>query len=625
MTKFTELGLSKEILKGINELGFEEAMPVQAEVIPVVLESESDIVALAQTGTGKTAAFGLPIVQQVDVSRKHPQALILSPTRELCVQIAKDLMAYSKYVDGLKVLPVYGGASIDTQIRGLKMGTHIIVATPGRMLDLIRRKRADISNVETVVLDESDEMLNMGFREDLNDILEAVPNEHRTLLFSATMPREVAAIARNYMSKPKEITVGKKNAGADKVEHKYYLVQARDRYSALKRIADMNPNVYAIVFCRTRMETKEVAEWLIRDGYPADALHGDLSQAQRDHVMSRFRNKSLQMLVATDVAARGLDVNDLTHVINYNLPDDTESYTHRSGRTGRAGKSGVSIAIIHLRERYKIREIEKKINKTFEKATIPTGKEVCEKQLFHFIDKMEKVEINHDQIEGFLPAINEKLESLDKEDIIKRFVSLEFNRFLEYYKHASDLNVPDERDSGKRERGGRRASSADFNRLFINVGKNHGLNPQRLMGLVNEATNANNIEIGRIDVMKSFSFFEIDKQYTDKVLDGLNDASFEGVSVSTEIAKDKPSGGGGGDRDSRGGGSRGGSRRSGGGDRRSSGGGDRRSSGGRSEGRSSGSDRYGRRSGGSRPSGSSGRSSGGSKSGGGARRSRPKK
>jgi ATP-dependent RNA helicase DeaD len=462
----------------------------------------------------------------------------------------------------------------------------------------------------------------MGFRDDLNEILESVPNERRTLLFSATMPKEVAAIARKYMSNPEEITVGVKNSGAENVKHAYYLVQARDRYAALKRIADMNPDVYAIVFCRTRMETKEVAEWLIRDGYPADALHGDLSQAQRDHVMSRFRSKSLQMLVATDVAARGLDVNDLTHVINYNLPDDIESYTHRSGRTGRAGKSGVSIAIIHLREKYRIKEIEKKINKTFEKATIPTGKEVCEKQLFHLIDKMENVEINHDQIESFLPDILKKLESLDKEDLIKRFVSLEFNRFLEYYRKAPDLNVSDDRDSGQRERGGRRASSADFNRLFVNIGKNHGLNPQRLMGLVNEATGERNIEIGRIDVMKSFSFFEIDKQYTDKVLDGLNEATFEGVSVSTEIAKDKPSGGGsGGDRDSR----RGGSRRSGGGDRRSSGGGDRRSSGGRSEGRSSGSDRYGRKSSGSRPSGSSGRSSGGSKSSGGARRSRPKK
>lgn len=601
MTKFTDLGLKEEILKGISELGFEEAMPVQAEVIPVVLESKSDIVALAQTGTGKTAAFGLPIVEQIDVSKKYPQALILSPTRELCVQIAKDLMAYSKYVGGLKVLPIYGGASIDAQIRGLKMGTHIIVATPGRMLDLIGRKKADISNVQTVVLDESDEMLNMGFRDDLNEILESVPKERRTLLFSATMPKEVAAIARKYMTNPKEITIGRKNSGAESVKHMYYLVQARDRYSALKRIADMNPNVYAIVFCRTRMETKEVAEKLIRDGYPADALHGDLSQPQRDHVMSRFRNKSLQMLVATDVAARGLDVNDLTHVINFNLPDDIEAYTHRSGRTGRAGKSGISIAIIHLREKYRIREIEKNINKTFEKETIPTGKEVCEKQLFHFIDKMENVEINHDQIEGFLPAINEKLESLDKEEIIKRFVSLEFNRFLEYYKNASDLNVPDERDSGgrdggrrDRDRGGRRSErDKDFKRFFINVGNNHGLNPQRLMGLVNEATRDNNIPIGRIDVMKSFSFFEVDKQFTDKILDGLNQASFEGVDVSVELAKERTPGGSGSDRGS----DRGGRRND---DRKKSYGrsDDRKSSGGRRDDRGGSG---GRRSGGDRP------------------------
>ncbi len=617
MTKFTDLGIAKDILKGISELGFEEAMPVQKEVIPVVLETKSDIVALAQTGTGKTAAFGLPIVQQINTSKKYPQALILSPTRELCVQIAKDLMAYSKYVDGLKVLPVYGGASIDTQIRGLKMGTHIIVATPGRMLDLIRRKRADISNVQTVVLDESDEMLNMGFRDDLNDILESVPDERRTLLFSATMPKEVATIARKYMSNPEEITIGKKNAGAENVKHAYYLVQARDRYSALKRIADMNPDIYAIVFCRTRMETKEVAEKLIRDGYNADALHGDLSQPQRDHVMSRFRSKSLQMLVATDVAARGLDVNDLTHVINYNLPDELEAYTHRSGRTGRAGKDGISIAIIHLREKYRIREIEKKINKTFEKATIPTGKEVCKKQLFHLINKIEKVEVDHEQIDGFLPEIYKKLEEVDKEDLIKRFVSLEFNRFLEYYKNAPDLNVPDERDSGQRDRGGRRGSNKDFKRLFVNIGKNHGLNPQRLMGLVNEATKERNIEIGRIDVMKSFSFFEIDKQYTDKVLDGLNDAVFEGVSVSSEIAKERQSGGGGSDRGSRRGGSDRDSKRSGG-DRS-------RSYGGKSERRSSNNDRYGRRSSGSRSGSRSGGSGGGEKSGGGSRRSRPRK
>ncbi len=550
MTKFADLGIQEDILKGINELGFEEAMPVQKEVLPVLLETNSDIVALAQTGTGKTAAFGLPIVQQVSIKDKFPQALILSPTRELCVQIAKDLMAYSKYMNGLKVLPVYGGANIDAQIRGLRMGAHVIVATPGRMLDLIKRKKADISNVNTVVLDEADEMLNMGFRDDLNEILESVPDQRRTLLFSATMPKEVAAIAKNYMSSPKEITVGKKNAGAENVKHLFYLVHARDRYLALKRIADVNPDIYAIVFCRTRMETKEVAERLIKDGYSADALHGDLSQAQRDHVMSRFRHKNIQMLVATDVAARGLDVNDLTHVINYNLPDDNEAYTHRSGRTGRAGKAGVSIAIVHLREKYRIKEIEKKINKNFEKAEIPTGNEVCQKQLFHLIDKMEHVEVDHEQINGFLPEIYKKLEWLDKEDLIKRFVSLEFNRFLEYYKNAPDLNVPDEKDfkqQGK-DKGKRRGSNQDFNRLFINVGKNHGLNAQRLMGLVNESTRDRNIPIGKIDIMKSFSFFEIDKQYTDKVLGGLSGFTFEGVKLNSEIAKERPSGGGDSDR-----------------------------------------------------------------------------
>ena len=586
MTKFADLGISKDILKGISELGFEQAMPVQEQVIPVLLESNRDIVALAQTGTGKTAAFGLPIVEQIITKDKYPQALILSPTRELCVQIAKDLMAYSKYVDGLKVLPVYGGANIDAQIRGLRMGAHVIVATPGRMLDLIKRKKADITNVKTVVMDEADEMLNMGFRDDLNDILESVPNERRTLLFSATMPKEVAAISKNYMSSPQEITVGKKNSGAENVKHLYYLVHARDRYLALKRIADVNPDIYAIIFCRTRMETKEVAEWLIKDGYSADALHGDLSQGQRDHVMSRFRSKNLQMLVATDVAARGLDVNDLTHVINYNLPDETEAYTHRSGRTGRAGKDGVSIAIVHLREKYRIKDIEKKINKKFEKAEIPTGEEVCKKQLFHLVDKMEHVEVDHNEINGLLPEIYKKLEWLDKEDLIKRFVSLEFNRFLEYYKNSPDLNVPDEKDFNQKgkDKGKRRGNNKDFTRLFINVGQNQGLNAQRLMGLVNESTRDRNIPIGKIDIMKSFSFFEIDKEYTDKVLSGLNGYAFEGIKVASEIAKERPSGGGdnerGGGRESR-----------------------RRSSGPRSEGRSYDRDRSKKKYGGKSESG----------------------
>ncbi|MFP4024533.1 MAG: DEAD/DEAH box helicase [Thiohalospira sp.] len=544
MTKFSDLGISKDILKGITELGFEEAMPVQKEVIPVLLETKRDIVALAQTGTGKTAAFGLPIVQQINISEKHPQALILSPTRELCVQIAKDIMAYSRYLDGLKVLPVYGGANIDAQIRGLRMGAHVIVATPGRMLDLIKRKKADITKVKTVVLDESDEMLNMGFRDDLNDILESVPKDRRTLLFSATMPKEVAAIAKNYMTKPEEITIGKRNAGAENVKHIYYLVHARDRYLALKRIADINPDIYAIIFCRTRMETKEVAEWLIKDGYNADALHGDLSQAQRDHVMNRFRLKNLQMLVATDVAARGLDVNDLTHVINYNLPDDIEAYTHRSGRTGRAGKTGISVAIVHLREKYRIKEIEKKINKKFEQSLVPKGDEICKKQLFHLIDKMEHVDVKNEQIDELLPEVYKKLQWLDKEELIKRFVSLEFNRFLAYYKNTPDLNIPDESGADKKDKrkSKRSRGSKSYQRLFINVGKNNKLNPQRLMGLVNESTRERNIPIGKIDIMKSFSFFEIDESYTDKVLKGLNTSVFEGARVSSEIAKEKPAG-----------------------------------------------------------------------------------
>jgi len=544
MTKFHDLGFSKDILKGINDLGFVEAMPVQKEVIPVLLETNKDIVALAQTGTGKTAAFGLPIVQQIIISEKHPQALILSPTRELCVQIAKDIMAYSKYMDGLKVLPVYGGANIDAQIRGLKMGAHVIVATPGRMLDMIRRKKADISKVKTVVLDESDEMLNMGFRDDLNDILESVPTNRRTLLFSATMPKEVSAIAKDYMTNPEEITIGKRNAGAENVKHIYYLVHARDRYPALKRIADMNPDIYAIIFCRTRMETKEVADWLIKDGYNADALHGDLSQAQRDHVMNRFRLKNLQMLVATDVAARGLDVNDLTHVINYNLPDDSEAYTHRSGRTGRAGKAGISVAIIHLREKYRIKEIEKRINKTFEKLPVPKGDEICKKQLFNLIDRMEHVDVKNEQIDELLPEVYKKLEWLDKEELIKRFVSLEFNRILAYYKNTSDLNVPDESGvEGRNKRKNKRSGgSKNYRRLFINVGKNHKLNPQRLMGLVNESTRERNIPVGKIDILKSFAFFEIDESYTDKVLKGLNSSVFEGIRVSSEIAKEKQSG-----------------------------------------------------------------------------------
>jgi ATP-dependent RNA helicase DeaD len=402
MLTFKELGLSPNLLKGIDALGFTNPTPIQEKIIPMFFETKNDIVGLAQTGTGKTAAFGLPIIEQIDVKDKSVQALILSPTRELCIQIAKDLDNFSKHVNGLEVVPVYGGASIDTQVRALKRGAQIVVATPGRMLDLIKRKAANLSNINTVVLDEADEMLNMGFRDELDGILEQTSNSKRTLLFSATMPKEVARIAKNYMNNPTQITVGKQNAGADNVHHVYYQVHAHNRYKALKRIADINPDIYGLVFCRTRMETKEVADKLIKDGYNADALHGDLSQAQRDHVMKRFRERTLQMLVATDVAARGIDVTEISHVINYNLPEDNEIYTHRSGRTGRAGKSGVSIAIVNYREINRIPQIEKLIQKSFEKLLVPSGEEICEKQLFKLIDKMENVKVDEEQIAPFM-------------------------------------------------------------------------------------------------------------------------------------------------------------------------------------------------------------------------------
>ncbi len=526
MTNFEELGLKPEILQSIQELGFEKPMPVQAEVIPVLLDADTDMVALAQTGTGKTAAFGLPLINKFDFSTKHTEAIILSPTRELCVQIANDLKKFSKYVEGASVAPVYGGASIDAQIRVLKKGVKIIVGTPGRTLDLIKRKVIDLSKVRYVVLDEADEMLNMGFQDELNGILEVTPKDKHTLLFSATMPREVEHIANGYMHNPVRITIGTRNAGSENVQHYYYLVHAKDRYLALKRIADYYPNIYAIIFCRTKKETQEVADMLIKDNYNADALHGDLSQAQRDHVMSRFRHKNLQMLVATDVAARGLDVNNLTHVINYNMPDELEQYTHRSGRTGRADKSGISIAIINLKEKFKIRHIEKAINKKFEQAQIPTGKEVCQKQLFHMIDKIETVEDNA-AIEPFLETIYKKLSWLDREELIKRFVSIEFNRFLEYYRNAPDLNVTEERNESHRNEGGktrrererdRARKDCEFARIFINYGRKQGAVPQRIIRIINDTVGIREMEIGHIDIMDSFSFIDIEKSYVNEFL-----------------------------------------------------------------------------------------------------------
>ena len=548
MLTFNAMGLSPNLLRVIEELGFKNPTPIQEEVIPIIFKTENDIVGLAQTGTGKTAAFGLPLIEQTDIQDKSVQTLILAPTRELCIQISKDLQFFSKYLDGFRIVAVYGGAPIDAQIRALKKGTHVIVATPGRMLDLINRKVAKIESVKTVVLDEADEMLNMGFREELDKILEKTPETKRTLLFSATMPKEVARIARNYMNNPVEVTVGKQNAGAENIRHIYYLVHARDRYLALKRIADVNPNIYGIVFCRTRMETKEVAYKLIKDGYNADALHGDLSQAQRDHVMKRFRERTLQMLVATDVAARGIDVTDISHIINYNLPDELDVYTHRSGRTGRAGKSGVSIALINYREKNRIPQIEKIIRKKFEKLMVPNGPEICKKQLFRLIDRMENVEVDEDQIAPFMDTVNKKLEWLSKEQIIKRFVSLEFNRFLEYYKNAPDLNEKAENTRGKRDRGdggsrndrdrGRRRGKGNYSRFFINVGKKDGVIPKNIIGMINDNTKDRDINIGTIDLKDSFSFFEVEEKFAAKVLKTFRNTKFKGRSIRVEIAEE---------------------------------------------------------------------------------------
>ena len=538
MKTFEELGVSPEIRKAIEEMGYENPMPVQEEVIPYLLGENNDVVALAQTGTGKTAAFGLPLLQQIDVKNRVPQSLILCPTRELCLQIAGDLNDYSKYIDGLKVLPVYGGSSIDSQIRSLKRGVHIIVATPGRLLDLMERKTVSLSTVHNIVMDEADEMLNMGFTDSINAILADVPKERNTLLFSATMSPEIARISKNYLQNAKEITIGRKNESTSNVKHVAYTVQAKDKYAALKRIVDYYPQIYGIIFCRTRKETQEIADKLMQEGYNADSLHGELSQAQRDAVMQKFRIRNLQLLVATDVAARGLDVDDLTHVINYGLPDDTESYTHRSGRTGRAGKTGTSIAIINLREKGKLREIERIIGKKFIAGEMPTGKQICEKQLIKVIDELEKVKVNEEEITDFMPEIYRKLEWLSKEDLIKRMVSHEFNRFLDYYRDREEIETPTDRRArntrDSRERGSRKAAPG-FTRLFINLGKMDSFFPSELISLLNSNTRGR-IELGRIDLMKNFSFFEVEEKEAQNVVKALNRANWNGRKVSVEVA-----------------------------------------------------------------------------------------
>ena len=545
MKTFEELGVSPEIRKAIEELGYENPMPVQEEVIPNLLGNGNDVVALAQTGTGKTAAFGLPLIQKIDVKNCVPQALVLCPTRELCLQIAGDLTDYSKYITDLKILPVYGGSSIDSQIRSLKRGVHIIVATPGRLIDLMERKVAQLATIRDVVMDEADEMLNMGFTDSINAILENIPQDRNTLMFSATMSPEIARIAKTYLHEAKEITVGTKNEGSKNVNHVAYIVHAKDKYLALKRVVDFYPQIYGIVFCRTRKETQEIADKLIQDGYNADSLHGELSQAQRDLVMQKFRQRHLQLLVATDVAARGLDVNDLTHVINYGLPDDTESYTHRSGRTGRAGKTGISIAIINLREKGRMKEIEHIIKKKFEVSVLPSGQEICQQQLIKVIDDIEKVKVNEEEIETFLPGIYRKLDWLDKEDLIKRVVSLEFNRFLDYYKNAPEIEQPKanekkseakESRKGDKEKVGRKAEKG-YTRLFLNLGKTDGFYTNQIIDLVNRNLRKERIQIGRIDLMQNFSFFEVIQEQAPQVLKALNKVVLSGGrKVCVEIA-----------------------------------------------------------------------------------------
>ena len=546
MKTFEELGVSEEIRRAIEEMGYEYPMPVQEEVIPYLLGNGNDVVALAQTGTGKTAAFGLPLIQKINIKECVPQALVLCPTRELCLQIAGDLTDYSKYISDLKILPVYGGSSIESQIRSLKKGVHIIVATPGRLIDLMERKVARLETIRDVVMDEADEMLNMGFTESINAILEKIPEDRNTLMFSATMSPEISRIAKTYLHNAKEITIGTKNEGSKNVNHIAYIVHAKDKYLALKRVVDYYPQIYGIIFCRTRIETQEIADKLIQDGYSADSLHGELSQAQRDLVMQKFRQRHLQLLVATDVAARGLDVNDLTHVINYALPDDTESYTHRSGRTGRAGKTGISIAIMNMREKGKMREIERIINKKFTIGTLPAGKEICEQQLIKVIDDIEKVKVNEEDIEAFLPGIYRKFEWLSKEDLIKRVVSMEFNRFLEYYRNAPEIEQPkvsekDKSDKPRKDRGSDKEKTArkaekGYARLFLNMGKTDGFYANQVIELINRNTKKERIQIGRIDLMQNFSFFEVAEQQANIVIKALNKVVLKGKRIIVEVA-----------------------------------------------------------------------------------------
>ncbi|HWV72412.1 MAG TPA: DEAD/DEAH box helicase [Pseudosphingobacterium sp.] len=570
MNPFSQLGIRHDIVNAITELGFENPTPIQEQAIPVLLTGSSDFVGLAQTGTGKTAAFGLPLLELLDFTQNSPQALVLCPTRELCLQIANDLKKYSKDVGNVHVVAVYGGANISDQLRQIRRGVQIVVATPGRMLDIIGRKAIDFSGVRYVVLDEADEMLNMGFQEDINDILSTTPEEKKTWLFSATMPAEVRRIAKKYMTDPHELTVGTKNTGNVNIDHEYYIIRPRDKYAAFKRIVDFNPEIFGIVFCRTKIETQEIAEALIKDGYNADSLHGDLSQQQRDKVMKRYRERSLQLLIATDVAARGIDVNDVTHVINFSLPDEIENYTHRSGRTARAGKTGVSIALITSKELGKIRQIERVIGKQFVKAEIPNGFDVCEKQLFALVHKVKTVEVNDSQIGQYLPRIMDEFADFSKEDVIKHFASLEFNRFLDYYENAPDLNVSASESRGnergtRSDRPDRSSSNSDYTRLFINLGSVDEFTRGDMLGYICNNAKISGKSIGKIDLKGVFTFFEVENSVADKVMSEFNQIEFNGRSVRIELAGERDGGsrsssGGGRNRSSRSSGGSGGSR-----------------------------------------------------------------
>lgn len=536
MNNFKDLGIDNNLINSISELGFKSPTPVQSKAIPLVLNSKSDLIALAQTGTGKTAAFGLPSIQQVDLINKNIQTIVLCPTRELCIQISKDLISYSKFYKGIKIIPVYGGTSIENQIKSIKRGAHIIIGTPGRTKDLIKRKVLNFNSVDRVVLDEADEMLSMGFKDDLDFILDTTKQNRQTLLFSATMSKEVRSISKKFMNDAQEITVEKLNSGSKNVEHHIYSVSSKDKYATLKRIADFNPDIYGIVFCRTRRETKDISKKFVNDGYSADAIHGDLSQSQRDDVMSRFRDSTIQMLIATDVAARGLDVNNLTHVINYSLPDDPEVYTHRSGRTGRAGNKGISVVISNSREGRKIKSIENKSQIKFVKKEVPSGKDICSIQLFKLIDKIEKVKVDDKQISPFLPEIYEKLSWLSREDLIKHFVSAEFNKFLDYYKKSDDIkNIKGTKSNDfdvKR-------SSRSFEILSINIGRKNGVTPIELISLINRITKSNDIEIGSIDIRQSYTIFEIDKLIIKSIINSASSLEFNGVSLNIKKSDEK--------------------------------------------------------------------------------------